>query len=56
MGMPKKWVEVLCNTHGSQQTDTNYQHKAVKVGTPHNKRQRREGGCPRCKMEKGGAQ
>lgn len=51
MGRATKSYEVLCDTHGIQDGKVNYKHKSVAVGAPKNKRDRRDGGCPRCKTE-----
>lgn len=44
--------ETLCNIHGNQETANKWNHRSLYVGKPKNKRDRRHGGCPRCKSEK----
>ena len=50
-GSPK-WFEVLCDRHGTQDAGVKaYKHKAVSVGRPKHRRDRKSSGCPLCAAE-----
>lgn len=49
-GQAKVWFECACNTHGTARSHD--QKKYVKVGTPRNKKMKKDGGCPLCNAAK----
>ena len=51
--MQAPYYEVECQKHGKplNDNDRKMNHKRVKVGTPKNKRERLNSGCPQCHRE-----
>lgn len=49
-GQAKVWFECACDVHGTPRSHDN--KKYIKIGTPRNKNERKNGGCPQCKAIK----